>query len=86
VLKKAEGDWAATWLVRHRAKTHNRTLRERRRKIKHPAHWAAMMASRKVRRLKKLHEELAGGDLAGVWRAVRSERASDLAFERMLEA
>jgi hypothetical protein len=47
VLKKAQGDWAATWLLRRRTKSHNRTMKERHKKNRHPKKWAAMMAARR---------------------------------------
>jgi hypothetical protein len=72
VLKKAEGDWAAVWLFRHRTKSHNRTLKERRKKIKHPRDWAEMVAARKVKRFHRLHDELeqAGGSIEQIEEAI----------------
>jgi hypothetical protein len=66
ILKKAEGDWAATWLFRHRSKSHNRTWKERRKKEKDPKGWAGTVAARKIKRFKKLNEELEGGDLEAI--------------------
>jgi hypothetical protein len=81
VLKKAEGDWAATWLLRRRCKSHNRTLRERRKKERHPNKWAATMAARKVKRFKTLHEELAGGDIAEIERAILAKSRAQGVWE-----
>jgi hypothetical protein len=70
VLKKAEGDWAASWLFRHWTKSHNRTIRERKKKDKFPQKWASMVAARKVKRFKQLNEELEGGDMEAIEAAI----------------
>jgi phosphopantetheinyl transferase (holo-ACP synthase) len=92
VLKKAEGDWAASWFFRRRTKTHNRTLAQRRKKQKHPQRWAAKEAERKVKRFKKLHEELVEGDIetleeALLQKALRDNEADpvDIATNRQTE-
>jgi hypothetical protein len=77
VLKKAEGDWAASWFFRRRTKTHNRTLAQRRKKQKHPQRWAAKEAERKVKRFKKLHEELVEGDIETLEEALLQKALRD---------
>jgi hypothetical protein len=78
VLKKAVGDWAAVWFLRKRNKSHNRTLKERRKKRKHPDEWASLVMKRNVRRFKTLNDQLAGGDVEEIERNIlRNARARE---------
>jgi hypothetical protein len=77
VLARAEGDWAASWFFRRRTKTHNRTLRERKKKRKHPLDWARKEARRKYSRYNKLHDEVQDGDLGAVQEALYQKAIRD---------
>jgi hypothetical protein len=45
-------------------------MKERHKKNRHPKKWAAMMAARKVKRFKTLNQELEGGNLDEIERAI----------------
>jgi hypothetical protein len=72
------GDWAAVWFLRKRNKSHNRTLKERRKKRKHPDEWASLVMKRNVRRFKTLNDQLGGGDVEEIERNIlRNARARE---------
>jgi hypothetical protein len=77
VLKKAEGDWAAQWLLKRRAKTHNRTLKERSLKRKDPHSWAAKEAGRKIKTFHRLNEDFRSGDIETVEEALYRKALRD---------
>jgi hypothetical protein len=85
VLKLAEGDWASTWFFRRRTKSHNRTLKDRKKKRKDPRAWAEREAKRKLTRFNKLSEELERGDLDTVERALYQKAVRDNQGDRFEE-